>query len=154
MLGETAPQPCHEAVSKALWEEMVRACWRAQEGDPEDVTFKPGLGEFCRGQGERRGGRRCQHREQSGPKSRGQEHRGVGEQRGSELQARKGSVRRAPRPRLSWHTAGSQDLSSKRMNDQICALLERSSPVRVTGISDSVDPLNCKQNQVYKAHIF
>lgn len=39
MLGETAPQPCYEAVSKALWEETVRACWRAQEGDPEDVTF-------------------------------------------------------------------------------------------------------------------
>lgn len=55
MLGETAPQPCYEAVSKALWEETVRACWRAQEGDPEDVTSKPSLGEFCRGQGERRG---------------------------------------------------------------------------------------------------
>lgn len=50
----------------------VRACWGAQEGNPEGVTFKLGLGDFCKGQGE--GSGYCQHREQSGPKPRSQEH--------------------------------------------------------------------------------
>ena len=50
-----------------------------------------------------------------------------------------------------WHTADSQDLPSKRMNDQICALLERPSPDRVNGVSEPVDLSNCKQNQ---AHVF
>lgn len=30
----------------------VRACWGAQEGDPEGVTFKLGLGDLGEGQGE------------------------------------------------------------------------------------------------------
>lgn len=50
-----------------------------------------------------------------------------------------------------WHMADSQDLPSKQMNDQICALLERPSPVRVNGVSEPVDLSNCKQNQ---AHVF
>lgn len=96
--GRNSLPPCHEAVSKAPWEEIWELAGGAQEGDPEGVTFKLGLGDFCEGQGERRGC--CQHREQSGPKSSSQKHQG-GEQRDGELQARKGSIRRAPRPRLS-----------------------------------------------------
>lgn len=85
---ETAPQQSNGTLFEASQKEVTRAAWRAEESVPEDMTFAgpwrtfPGTVCVCVGGGAQGC---CQHREQTGPKSRvmkgksrNQEHPGMG----------------------------------------------------------------------------